>query len=49
MTENGNDRRIDYVEFNVSDIERSKAFTAALSAGLSRITVRNIANFPTAA
>jgi hypothetical protein len=26
MTENGNDRRIDYVEFNVSDIERSKAF-----------------------
>ncbi|MBP8940467.1 MAG: VOC family protein, partial [Agrobacterium sp.] len=24
MTENTNDRRIDYVEFNVADIERSK-------------------------
>ena len=26
MTENTNDRRIDYVEFNVADIERSKEF-----------------------
>ncbi|MBO9654364.1 VOC family protein [Agrobacterium sp. SOY23] len=26
MTENANDRRIDYVEFNVADIERSKEF-----------------------
>lgn len=26
MTTNTNDRRIDYVEFNVTDIERSKEF-----------------------
>lgn len=34
MSETENDRRIDYVEFNVSDIEASKAFMAAPSADL---------------
>ena len=47
MTNDGKDRRIDYVEFNVADMARRRRFTELLSAGPLPIMVPVIANSPT--
>ena len=44
MSKSKNDRRIDYVEFQVHDIAKTKAFYGGCSAGNSRTTVRTTVN-----
>lgn len=44
MSVRGKNRQIDNIEFNVGDIARSKAFTAACLAGRSLTTAPPIAN-----
>ena len=48
MAQAENDRRIDYIELGVADVERSKAFYGKAFAWHSRITGRPIASSPMA-